>query len=916
VGSAGRILLEFQAVMEQFLRIEHEVLRAHLSGLVALPPVRVAGPGGLDRGAGPGDVPGVGPQAAVASTTAVGPDHPTPPLRLTLRATERPRPAAAAVLARDHAILVTDDGHGVAAVLADRLRRDGHRVARVANAGADEPARDTYCSSLDSPAEVDRVVGRVTASCGPIGALVHLIPLGGVPDYEHLRFAAWSQRLSLETRTLFLLSRALRPSLASAADRGGAAVVAATAMGGAFGSDPAYLGRSFFPGQGGVVGFAKCLAAEWPSVRVRAVDLDPQEPPQSQADHVFAELWTDDTEVEVGHAGGRRLGLALEVAPPVVPPAFSLPSDSVILATGGARGITAEVCQELADRYQPTFVLVGQTNLPDRPEPGDTAGLTAPAELKRALMARLGSDGTRATVPMVERAYQQLLKEREVRKTIGALTAAGARVHYVTLDVRDEGALGGLVDDLYASYGRLDGVVHGAGIIEDKLVQDKSPESFDRVFGTKTASAFTLSRKLRPESLRFMVLFTSVAGRFGNRGQADYAAGNEVVNKLAVFLSQRWRSRVCAINWAPWDKRGMVSPELKRGFEQRGVGLLAPAAGRRAFWEEIQQRPSDGPEVVIAGSGRIGLSPTAPTVAEVTPLLKHARRGRADRGTVQYERMLDPSVDRYLDHHRLDGRAVLPLAVATELMAEAAQATWPDLTVTAVRRLQLLKGIVVEDAPVPLLVTVRPPVHGREDLATEAEVEIESPGLVPPRRYRALVELAPRLPEAPPFAPPAAALAPFPLPVADAYRRWTFHGPLFQRLTGLEGIGPYSMRGSVHSSSSASGVAGVARAAWLIDPFVFDAALQMLLMWSRAQNDKTALPSRFQAFRRHGTLSDALLTCQIHVESTAGGHALRSDVHFVDAGGRVVGVLEGMEASCTAALNRLAARQASAGEAG
>jgi hypothetical protein len=154
------------------------------------------------------------------------------------------------------------------------------------------------------------------------------------------------------------------------------------------------------------------------------------------------------------------------------------------------------------------------------------------------------------------------------------------------------------------------------------------------------------------------------------------------------------------------------------------------------------------------------------------------------------------------------------------------------------------------------------------------------------------------------------------LPLADAYRRWTFHGPLFQRLTGLEGIGPCSMRGSVRSSSSASGVAGVARAAWLIDPFVFDAALQMLLMWSRAQNDKTALPSRFQTFRRHGTLSDALLTCQIHVESTAGGHALRSDVHFVDAGGRVVGVLEGMEASCTAALNRLAAREASAVEAG
>ncbi len=935
--SAGRIVLEFQTVMEQFLQIEQQVMRVYLSGSGAPPQVdgaptlRLLDPVDRSEDAAPGAV-------VEAIAAAVGVEHAAPPvasgpskvpvaplgaphrpapatsLRLTLRATERPRPTVPAVLARDHAILVTDDGHGVAAALADRLRRDGRRVAVVSPDGTDDQGRDAYRSSLDSLAEVERLVALVAASCGPIAALVHLIPLGSVPDCEQLGLEAWSQRLSLETRTLFLLARALRPSLVAAADKGGAAVLAATAMGGAFGSDPAYTNRSFFPGQGGVVGFAKCLGVEWPSVRVRAVDLDPGDPPGTLADHLFDELWTVDAEAEVGYAAGRRMGLALEVAPPVVAHGFSLPSDAVILATGGARGITAEVCLELAGRYQPTFVLVGQSSVPEGPEPGETAGLTAPIELKLALLNRLARDGTRVTVPMVEKAYHSLLKDREIRQTLGALTAAGARVHYASLDVRDEDALGVLIDDVYATYGRLDGVIHGAGIIEDKLVQDKAVESFDRVFSTKTASAFALSRKLRPESLQFMVFFTSVAGRFGNRGQADYAAANEVVNKLAVFLNQRWPARVCAINWAPWDKRGMVSPELRQEFEQRGVDLLAPSAGRRVLWEEIQQRRSDGAEVVIAGSTRMALSPPAPVVAEATPLLKHATRGRADSATVKYERVLDPAVDRYLDDHRLDGRAVLPLAVATELMAEAAQATWPDLTVTAVRNLQLLKGIVVEGAPVPLLVTVRAPVHRRDDLTTEAEVEIATPGLVPPRRYRALVELAPRLAEAAPFTPPAEALSPLPVSLAEAYRRWTFHGPLFQRLTGLDGIGPNSMRGAVHSSSGASGVTGVARAAWLIDPFVFDAALQLLLMWSRAQNDKTALPSRFQAFRRYGGLSDTSLTCYVQVESTAGGHALRSDVHFVDAGGHVVGVLEGMEASCTAALNRLATREGNAAE--
>ena len=59
--------------------------------------------------------------------------------------------------------------------------------------------------------------------------------------------------------------------------------------------------------------------------------------------------------------------------------------------------------------------------------------------------------------------------------------------------------MAGLIDDVYRTHGRLDGVIHGAGIIEDKLVEEKTPESFDRVFDTKVRSAFLLSRLLRPE---------------------------------------------------------------------------------------------------------------------------------------------------------------------------------------------------------------------------------------------------------------------------------------------------------------------------------------------------------------------------------------------------------------------------------
>jgi NAD(P)-dependent dehydrogenase (short-subunit alcohol dehydrogenase family) len=171
------------------------------------------------------------------------------------------------------------------------------------------------------------------------------------------------------------------------------------------------------------------------------------------------------------------------------------------------------------------------------------------------------------------------------------------------VDVRDETAFSDLIDQLYQTHGRLDGVIHGAGVIEDKLVKDKSPESFDRVFDTKVDGAFVLSRKLRSDSLKFAVFFTSVAGRFGNRGQGDYAAANEVVNKLAVYLDNRWLGRVVSINWGPWAKQGMVSAELQRQFADRGIELISPSDGCLRLDQELRFGRKGEVEVLLTAGG-------------------------------------------------------------------------------------------------------------------------------------------------------------------------------------------------------------------------------------------------------------------------------------------------------------------------
>src|SRR5581483_11744045 len=269
----------------------------------------------------------------------------------------------------------------------------------------------------------------------------------------------------------------------------------------------------------------------------------------------------------------------------------------------------------LAKRYQPTLILAGASALPSEPEGPDTAGITETAKLKAAILARLRASSTTVKPAAVEAALQRLLKDREIVDTIEGLRRAGSRVEYHSLDVRSDEVFGGLIERIYTEHGRLDVVIHGAGIIEDKLIRDKTPESFDRVVHTKADSAFLLSRKLRPESLRCLLYMSSITAAFGNRAQADYAAANGIMNGLATALSAQWPARVVAMNWGPWAQSGMVSEEVRQQFLSRGIQMIPLEGGAEAALRESEAGPPD--PLVALGEGpwrEVALPPGAPRV--------------------------------------------------------------------------------------------------------------------------------------------------------------------------------------------------------------------------------------------------------------------------------------------------------------
>jgi acyl transferase domain-containing protein/NAD(P)H-dependent flavin oxidoreductase YrpB (nitropropane dioxygenase family)/NADP-dependent 3-hydroxy acid dehydrogenase YdfG len=380
-----------------------------------------------------------------------------------------------------------------------------------------------------------------------------------------------------------LFERALR-----AVSAGARSVLAVSHAGAPFGSESASP-------RSGAAGLIKTLAREAPGLRARSLAIDPREPLGTLAEHVVAELGTDDELLEVARTSAGRAALVMVPAERKAQgeARVELGRESVVLVTGGARGITATIARALAKRFACKLTLCGRSPLPDKPEDPELAAAADLPALRKLIIATKKAREPAA----IEALASKVLAAREIRATMKDLLSAGASVDYRALDVRDAGALGALVDELYVRHGRIDGVVHGAGVLEDKLLSQKTPDSFARVFDTKVASARTLADKLRPD-VGFVAFFASVSGAFGNRGQIDYSAANDALDKLAWWLSGRVKGKVVSLDWGPWAGAGMISPELSREYERRGVGLIDPALGAESFLDELLHGGSD-PQVVL-----------------------------------------------------------------------------------------------------------------------------------------------------------------------------------------------------------------------------------------------------------------------------------------------------------------------------
>jgi NAD(P)-dependent dehydrogenase (short-subunit alcohol dehydrogenase family) len=701
--------------------------------------------------------------------------------------------------------------------------------------------------------------------------------------------------------------------LQESAAAGGAAVLGVTRMGGAFGFD--HRPDELDPWQGLVTGFCKSLAHEWPTVRVRAVDLDARS--ETEAATILAdELLTADNRIEVGHVGQQRLSPTLiPAADPGEADAAELGIDEgdVVLVTGGARGITATVARSIAGR-KPILVLLGRTELEDEDPAFD--GLDG-ADLRRALMAKRKEAGQDASLKAVNGDFDRIDRNRQVRANLDLLTAGGATVEYLVCDMRNGSSVATAVKDVRTRHGKIDGVIHGAGIIEDKLIADKTQESYQRVIGTKAHGVMNLLAALDFDETKLVVLFSSVSGRFGNAGQTDYAAASEVLNKLSQKLLASTSAKVTAINWGPWLSGGMVTPQIEKQFAERGVKLIRPDVGCQMFADELLAWSSDHGEVVVGGAD--GLTPEEPSpklVDSQLALLQGLDSVTKNGDTLEVIRKMNLDLDPYLSDHRLDGIPVVPFMSCTELMGSAASLAAPELPVRKITDVLLNKGFMLApdagyECTLRALVS---PSEVKPEVPGEVVVDVTlDPGALDKRyNYTGTAHLSPRRKPVP-LPEPLSMPRPFPYSVDYCYEEILFHGPTFARLTEIRSLGEHGMSAMMRATKPQGNIGHIDdEVTWLFDPICLDASLQALVIFARVVLGVTPLPTRMASLELFhdgpgvvGTNEEVDVQLEMRRGPDTSRNRLIADLYFI-VDGEVRALVSDFQGYGSSALNRLA----------
>ena len=335
------------------------------------------------------------------------------------------------------------------------------------------------------------------------------------------------------------------------------------------------------------LGLMRCLVQEFsPRLEGLCLDFDSKQTDQQFAQVVCNELQYDIHHSEIGYVKGARFEIRWKKEK--LTPAqgqLVLNSKSVVLAIGGTRGITASVCHEIA-KSQAQIIIVGKSAVALKND-NQVKQLIEFEQVKRTLL----EDFKKQNKPIIPAQINKLAWEKvwqsERLWNIQCLSKATHAI-YRQCDIADAQSVACLVKELKEKYGRLDLVINGAGGLILKSTEDITGEEFLDNIQAKALGTACLINALSEIPVNAFINFSSVAGRWGNKGQSSYAAGHEVAAILVSAMRRKNKSRWINLFFGPWLNVGMVRVgDVENRLKKQGSDFITPKAGNDFFLNEI-----------------------------------------------------------------------------------------------------------------------------------------------------------------------------------------------------------------------------------------------------------------------------------------------------------------------------------------
>jgi acyl transferase domain-containing protein/3-hydroxymyristoyl/3-hydroxydecanoyl-(acyl carrier protein) dehydratase/NAD(P)-dependent dehydrogenase (short-subunit alcohol dehydrogenase family) len=686
--------------------------------------------------------------------------------------------------------------------------------------------------------------------------------------------------------------------LQAAAREKGAFLATVTFSGGGFGIPPYPFDTH--PVYGGLAGLAKTAALEWKEVLCHALDLPADQNACRTHAEAAAALMMTRGPVELGLNSENCLIPTL-VDAPLATGAQGLNRQDVVVITGGARGVTAACAVELARTWSPAIILLGRS-----PEPADepdwAQGLSDPGDLKKAILTHTFA-GQKPTPAAIEKKYQAIRANRQIRQTLAQIRSHGSQVMYRSTDIRDLNRLKTTLDEVRTRFNApITGIIHGAGVLEDKLIVDKQPLQFNRVFDTKVAGLDALIQATKTDKLKYLVVFSSIAARTGNPGQCDYAMANEVLNKTMRHLSvQSSGCRYLSVNWGPWDG-GMVHDGLKQAFAKKGVGLIPVPAGATHLVREMAALDHDLTEIVITAETKDRKRKKPLVLSQVSQI-------EISRETVPV-----------ITAHRINHAPVVPFALMAEIMAHAAEKNNPGLKVAGLDDMRLLKGVTPENteaSSVALAINLGKCTRGDTGFTALASLTSCCKAGKTCTHATAVTVLKNRLPDPPVLSAwHRMALVPYRRTIQEVYDAILFHGRDLQAITAITGISEKGIEViATRAPAPDHWFKTPAQSSWVMDPLLMDAAFQAAIIWTWETRGQVCLPSFMASLRIYSSFdrqekdlsSTPGLNNDLHILFTVNennDHQIKGYFTFFNAQRVVVASIMGFEAVVDGSLHR------------